>query len=247
MKIIIAYYLFILALFPVAVTAQEEIPANATAFYEKAISKINPKYVSWIKQTAASANKNNQDENAINTMASNYGQQFGLGESDIMALAFIVMMEASKSAREDLKAIMDGVKNINKEKEDLRTVSNQTNKYSAINGSIEMPRTTLDSFRLLTRTVKNNKQNAVAQPSRIQNNQIQKTNLIIAKQAASPEELQQLKEEIKNKLDSLNELSESASLRLQMMMDRRSKMMSALSNIMKKISDTQDSIISNLK
>ena len=40
-----------------------------------------------------------------------------MGDGDIMALAFIVIMEAAKSAREDLKAIMDGVKAINKEKE----------------------------------------------------------------------------------------------------------------------------------
>jgi hypothetical protein len=39
-----------------------------------------------------------------------------MGDADIMALAFIVMMEASKSAQEDLKSIMDGVKAANAEK-----------------------------------------------------------------------------------------------------------------------------------
>jgi hypothetical protein len=43
-----------------------------------------------------------------------------LPEGDIEALAFLVMMKAAKSAREDLKAIMKGVKEINKEKEGLR-------------------------------------------------------------------------------------------------------------------------------
>jgi hypothetical protein len=38
------------------------------------------------------------------------------GDGDIMAIAFIVMMEAAKSAREDLKTIMDGVRKVNKEK-----------------------------------------------------------------------------------------------------------------------------------
>jgi hypothetical protein len=37
------------------------------------------------------------------------------------------------------------------------------------------------------------------------------------------------------------------SLRLQMAMDRMSKMMSTLSNLLKKISDTASSITSNLK
>jgi hypothetical protein len=52
---------------------------------------------------------------------------------------------------------------------------------------------------------------------------------------------------LKQKLDGMNEMSEMTSLRLQMMMDRRSKFMSTLSNIMKKISTTQDTIVQNLK
>lgn len=60
-----------------------------------------------------------------------YPNLAGMGDGDIMALAFIVMMEAAKSAREDLKAIMDGVKSINKEKEAARKVANEINKSAA--------------------------------------------------------------------------------------------------------------------
>lgn len=49
------------------------------------------------------------------------------------------------------------------------------------------------------------------------------------------------------RLDSLSEMGEMESLRLQMAMDRQSKMMSTLSNILKKISDTAQSITQNLK
>lgn len=52
---------------------------------------------------------------------------------------------------------------------------------------------------------------------------------------------------VKNKLDSLSEMSEMESLRLQMAMDRLSKMMSTLSNLLKKLSDTSSSITQNLK
>jgi hypothetical protein len=52
---------------------------------------------------------------------------------------------------------------------------------------------------------------------------------------------------IKQSLDSMSELGETESLRLQMAMDRMSKLMSTLSNILKKISDTQQSITQNLK
>jgi hypothetical protein len=51
----------------------------------------------------------------------------------------------------------------------------------------------------------------------------------------------------KNQLDSLSQLGENVSLRLQMAMDRYSKMMSTLSNILKKISDTASSITQNMK
>ena len=52
---------------------------------------------------------------------------------------------------------------------------------------------------------------------------------------------------VKNKLDSLNEMGEMESLRLQMTMDRVSKFMSTLSNILKKMSDTQQGIVQNMK
>jgi len=52
---------------------------------------------------------------------------------------------------------------------------------------------------------------------------------------------------LKGDLDSMSEMGEMESLRLQMLMDRKSKMMSTLSNLLKKIHDTQQSIIQNLK
>jgi hypothetical protein len=54
-------------------------------------------------------------------------------------------------------------------------------------------------------------------------------------------------EAMKSKLDSLSEMGEMESLRLQMAMDRLSKLMSTLSNILKKFSDTQQTITANLK
>ena len=59
--------------------------------------------------------------------------------------------------------------------------------------------------------------------------------------------VQDAMEEIKSQLDSMSEMGEMESLRLQMAMDRLSKMMSTLSNLLKKISDTAESITQNLK
>lgn len=54
-------------------------------------------------------------------------------------------------------------------------------------------------------------------------------------------------EEAKKKLDSQSELSDGDALRLQQAMDRKQKTESALSNIMKKNSETQQGITQNLK
>lgn len=54
-------------------------------------------------------------------------------------------------------------------------------------------------------------------------------------------------EELKEKLDRMNEMSEMTSLRLRMTMDRRSMFISTLSNIMKKISRTEDTLVQNIK
>ncbi len=59
----------------------------------------------------------------------------------------------------------------------------------------------------------------------------------------SIEELQ----DVKDKLGTMNEMGEMASLRLQRLMDRRSKFINTLSQMMKKISTTQDTLIQNMK
>ena len=52
---------------------------------------------------------------------------------------------------------------------------------------------------------------------------------------------------LKKQLDSMSEMGETESLRLQMAMDRLSKMMSTLSNLLKKMNDTNAGITKNIK
>ena len=52
---------------------------------------------------------------------------------------------------------------------------------------------------------------------------------------------------MKNDLDNMSEMGEMESLRLQMAMDRLSKMMSTLSNLLKKASETASGITQNIK
>ena len=65
--------------------------------------------------------------------------------------------------------------------------------------------------------------------------------------APSRDEIDRAVADTKAELDSMSEMGETESLRLQMAMDRMSKMMSTLSNLMKKASETSSGIIQNLK
>ena len=60
-------------------------------------------------------------------------------------------------------------------------------------------------------------------------------------------ELDLVIDQMKDDLDSMSEFGEMESLRLQMAMDRMSKMMSTLSNLLKKMSDTASQITQNMK
>jgi hypothetical protein len=53
--------------------------------------------------------------------------------------------------------------------------------------------------------------------------------------------------DLQGRLDGMNAQSEITSLRLQMTMDRRVKFISTLSNIMRKIGTTQETITQNIK
>jgi hypothetical protein len=123
-------------------------------------------------------------------------------DGDISALAFIVIMQASKSAQDDLKGIMEKVKAINSQKKKLRDLIKDKHV-----GNLDFEAT----FQVMAVGI-----DAVV-------------------------------DQMKNDLDSMSEMGEMESLRLQMAMDRLSKMMSTLSNLLKKISDTASQITQNLK
>jgi len=171
-----------------------------------------------------------------------------LSGSDIEALAFLVLMEASKSAQEDLKAIMAGVKSINNAKAAHRAVLEKLQRDSAAwadtpDGGQHAP--PLDGcLAHLDQCL-----GAPFEPEDAT------ARLYFARATrglrdAPPSTLADLDAQIdkmKQYVDTMSEMGEMESLRLQMAMDRMSKMMSTLSNLLKKISDTSSQIVGNLK
>lgn len=215
---------FALTICPAVAQAPSALPPAAGATEVRLMTKVGPQTRAWIRQEAQRqrGSSNLSDATAVQAVRNNpaLGR---LPDGDVEALAFLVMMEASRSAQEDLKTIMEGVKQINSSKDALR----QTNAKS----------------RVATAGLRNGTQTEVAQPRVAQN---------VARVAIQPvpvpkPEFDTRLAVARNNLDSLNEMGDMESLRLQMAMDRMSKFMSMLSNLLKKVSDTGSTITQNLK
>lgn len=223
---------FLLLVFLVAVSsmaiAQDKPSPEAEALFTKMMSQINPRHVQWVQRTAKETNDLKLDSIAVMRKVKEYGALGKMNDQDIMSIAFLVMMQAAKSAQNDLKSIMDGVKAINKKKEELRTA-----KTTLEDRNKTVSRVQIDSIRRLTNM---SKRSSTANQAFGANNR-----------SVTRSEIEEVASKVKKDLDSISEMGEMESLKLQMAMDRMSKMMSMLSNILKKIKSTQDSIIQNLR
>jgi hypothetical protein len=190
------------AAFPVTA---DEISPEAKAREAKLLAKASPAVKTWVRDEGRRlAKSGNVDEAAAQAaVRSRFGSLGAAGDGDIMALAFLVMMEAAKSAREDLKSIMDGVKKLNAEKQQQRA--------------------------------------GLAKAQQAKTSEYPASNTIAATRDTA------VRDAMKDKRDSLSELGQEQQLRMQQAMDRLNKANQAASNLMKKFSDTQSSIIGNLK
>jgi hypothetical protein len=169
-------------------------------------------------------------------------------DGDIGAMAFIVMMEAVKSAREDLKSIMAGVKAINAAKQNLRELLAKINRDAAAAAVADFEGRVVgfspnglggeDAYQRV--------KIAIPDPDVPGGVQFAVVSLVDGK-VTSRHELEAARDAVRDKLDSMSELSEMESLRLQMAMDRLSKLMSTLSNIMKKTAEVGLAITQNIK
>ncbi len=167
--------------------------------------------------------------------------------ADIEALAFTVLMEATESANQDLATIMSEVKAITAAKQKLREIIYKVNQDIASNACQTNKQPPLDLL---------NGMGSVAayqevplpfpDPNSPTGVRFCPTNLYngLLDDVA---QLRAVSDGLRGRLDSMSDLSTMTSLKLQMAMDRRSKLMETLSNIMKANSDTQGTIVGNLK
>jgi hypothetical protein len=168
------------------------------------------------------------------------------GGGDIEELAFVVMMEATKSADDDLRQIMNEVKSITAAKQGLRELICKVANDIAANTGREQGTIGFGGDGLGSEEAYHQASLPLPSPRCDGGVALTATDLhpgVISEVA----QLQSIRATLEAKLDSMSEMSEMTSLRLQMAMDRRSKFLETLSNIMKKISDTDSAITQNLK
>jgi hypothetical protein len=175
-----------------------------------------------------------------------YGTIGDLGNMDITALALTVMMEAAKDEREDLIQITAEVRAINAAKERLRELHKRVR--CDVDANLD---DSADGLKFADAGLGGEAAyhaTAMPSPDRACDGGL---NLVTTDlhpaQVTSVAQLREVRDRLKTDLDSMSELGEMESLRLQMAMDRLSKMMSTLSNLLKKMSDTAESITKNIK
>lgn len=231
-SVFISSLLFLFAIS--SATAQENPSPDAEAFFNKAMAEINANHVRTIKGFGLKIHVRNLPDSAAQKMATDYVRLVKLNNNDIEAIAFLILMEASKSAQEDLKAIMTKVKSINEQKKEQRELLAKMQRQKS------MTPEQLDSFNL-------SRSKTIAIQKKQNPDTVKFVRSVAFKKSPTKTEINAMVDQIKKDLDSMNEMSELDQIRLQMLMDRRSKMMETLSNLMKKFSDTKEDIIKNMK
>jgi putative addiction module CopG family antidote len=171
----------------------------------------------------------------------------GVGDGDIEATAFIVLMQAANDTEKDLRMIMAEVKAMTAAKQKLRELIAKVNKDVAANAGQTDGRSPLNfQTGMGSQKAYHQAQMPFVDLESEGGVKLISTDLFRG-EIGDVSQVVAIRENLTGKLDSMNDMSEMTSMRLQMMMDRRSKFFSTLSNIMKKISTTQDTLVQNLK
>lgn len=146
-----------------------------------------------------------------------------------------VVLEASKSAREDLKSIMAQVKAAKARQQQLgaKPAPNPRAVFppasaGVVAGANPCAGEDVASWRICIDRVH----------AKLDG---------LAMESGDKADIDQQIDALRDDFDSMSEMGEMKSLKLQMTMDRLSRMQSTISNVMKKASDTSSSVIQNTK
>ena len=219
-----------------------EPPAEAVRLHAKYYGAVQPSVRFWIQLEGRKLKDASPDAVSEASVAAAVRARFAgqpMAPGDVERLVVLVLMEINKQSEADLRTLAEKQKTALEAKKKLRELQALLDKQvaDAAGKPDATPCLPPACGRLgLAETGATLRQTSAG--SRI---------ALPAAEPATLGELRSIKDAMKDKLDSLSELGEAESLRLQLAMDRLNKLMATLSNIMKKISDTAQSITQNLK
>ena len=212
-------------------------PSVDLAGHDQRMAALSPSLRDWVRARARAAVDTgvapDPAQLASDAELRLAGQDFA--GADIEALVQIVMMEAARQSDADLREIMAQTQASNKRKAEMREAMRAKNAAAGQAATGPESKAICVDPPCKPQLVQVQPQIMMTQP------QISAVQPRI--QAAKAPDTSQAKDD----MDSMSEMGEMESMRLQMAMDRRSKFMEALSNLMKKNSDTASTITSNLK
>lgn len=222
-----------------------EIPPEITRRVQTLRSKLQPSAIAWVQQQAKlESQKPAPDAASIEAAARNRFPALNTrgnsaNASDINSLVMLVMMQSANDSDNDLKDAMAQMQAINNAKQQLRNLMSQMQaEQAAMQSQLKNEYCQTEPCRALPARLKELSAATSTFPHPVQTT---------APAKLTAANLNTLSSQLKSDLDSMNEMSELTSMRLQMAMDRRSKFVEALSNIMKKIDDSNSSILQNIK
>jgi hypothetical protein len=161
------------------------------------------------------------------------------GGMDVDAMVMVVLMETAEDDESDLQSLIQEMQAQKQAKDALRNLQEELNAAVAAPQKGNAGAVCVAPFcrSLPSRLASVNAIGSrLTRPFHLQ----APANLTYGQLAA-------LQAQTNQSLDSLNDMSESAQMRLQMLMDQRSKVLQIASNIEKKLSDTSDAIVANMK
>ena len=198
-------------------------PVAELSRLEPQMAGLSPGLRSWVSAEARAAIDCDAEPDAAliagHARARLAGQDFS--NADIEALVQLVLMQCAQDADADLRDAMEQVRAANERKAAMR--ESAATRKAASKG---LPASARAEYA------------GAIRPQADQISRVAPTGPGISPPAQAASEPD---------LESMSEMSEMNSLRLQMLMDRRSKAFETLSNVLEKSSDTASTITSNLK
>jgi hypothetical protein len=216
------------------------IPVEAAALYSKLMQKVQPMVRQIINEQALKLRQGSIDEHAVSGNLTAIFSTRGIAGMDISEAAFLVVMQATKDMDKDINNMMEKMKAFTSAKQKLRDLTTKVSQDVAKNvhkkdNEVCAP-PSCGGYRA-----------AMMEVDPILKGVSTQRMPLIYRDPTNIGQLRILAKDLKGRLDGLNEMSEMTSLRLQMTMDRRSKFISTLNAMMKKISSTQGTLIQNIK